>query len=654
MKTFADDIDRSDEYTGQLHENAIGNALDAHLLHNRKGAQGDGKALQPGKYTRFFPYAALSAMICAILLLDAILPLRDLWFHESTLTQMGLWPVLPSRVLFPGWTVIPPIPQPRVTGVPDVLPSWGTMAILLGAFVVVFLAYIFALRRLPTRVSQRFVIASTLVLGLLFLTIPVVTSPDLFSYIAYARIGVIHGLNPLTTIPRTIRGDTIYNYVLWVDQPSAYGPTWTLLTCAFQWVLALFGAGNYVMPMVLTLRFWGLLMHLGSVWLIWSLSGSLQTLHGITSQEKRLRATLAFAWNPLLLLEACTNAHNDTTLLFLILLAISFLVRAQLRSATSAPSRWPAWLRPSVRRWLIYLAPAALLALGTCLKINLLLLVPGLFVYQWLQETEQPLRQRVKRVGASVGTYVGLIFGLYAPFWQGGAIFNVFQVNPATYRTINTLPETLSHLYNSFVAALGFPVGAPIGSPAEHFVHTLSIGLFVLLYAGLCWQMLREPGQLRSIHGLMRWLAITWLLYCAIGSPWFWPWYMITFFGLYALFEAAKPAQVYLEEAFTEPKSRQASISRVFLRFQTTLLQPGVIRMLTFSMLSLYCFTTWGPLHSFAPGLPDFQWSYLAGVWAWLLPLLALKLSRKPAGISYLLPKNRAEKKKLLQINKAR
>lgn len=630
MKTFADDTDRSDEYSRQLQDDLLDTThLKSRSFHSAGAAQDGGQGVHGGKYSRFFPYATLFAMISAVLLMDAILPLRSLWFHEAQLTQLGIWPVMPSLVLFPGWTVIPPIPQAHVSGVPDVLSSWGTLSMLFGAFVAVFLVYIFALRRLPARVSRRFVVYATLVLGLLFVTIPVVTSPDLYSYIAYARIGTIYGLNPLTTIPRTIHNDVIYNYVLWVDQPSAYGPSWTLLTCFFQWILSLCQIGNYVLAMVLTLRLWGLAMHLCSVALIWSITGSLQSLHGIVSQEKRLRATLAFAWNPLLLMEACTNAHNDTTLLFLILLAIWFLIRAQLAPETRAVSRWIAWLNPTWRARLIYLAPAILLALGTSLKINLVLLVPGVLFYQWLQEAEQPIRQRLKHVGGAAAVYGGLILALYAPFWQGGAIFDVFQVNPATYRTINTLPDTLSHLYNGVVAAFGFPVGAPIGSPAEHFLHTLTMGIFVLVYAGLCWQAWREPATLRSVHGLVRWLAVTWLLYCAIGSPWFWPWYMTTFFGLYALFEASKPAQVVLAEEYSRPISRPASILRAFKQFQDLLLHPGIVRMLAFTMLTLYCFTTWGPLHSFIPGLPGFQWSYLDGIWAWLLPLTGLWLASR-------------------------
>lgn len=639
MTTFADDTNRSGTGTWQRQGSLIDTALPESRLFLEKSARGNTKHPQAGKYTRFLPYATFIALICTVLLMNAVMALRNLWFPEALLTQLGSWPVAPSLILFPGWPVNPPIPQFRGPSPYNLLLSWGTLTMLLGTFVAVFLVYLFALRSLPARISQRFIIRSTLVLGLLFVLIPVVTSSDIYSYIAYARIGVIHGLNPLTTVPQAISTDPVYKYVSWRDQPSAYGPTWTLLTSFFQEILALCGLGAYILPMVLVLRLWGLAMHVCSVCLVWSIGGSLQRLHGIVSAKKRLLATLAFAWNPLLLLEACTNAHNDTTLLLLILLAIWFLVRVQLGNdvlvSTGFAGRLIWRLHPSARSWLRYLVPAILLGLGTSLKVNLVLLVPGLFFYQWLQEPSQPIAQRLKRVSISVIVYITVIVALYAPFWQGGAVLNVFQTNPSTYRSINTLPYTLSHLYDSSMAALGFPLARPIGSPAEHFFHTLSLGFFVLLYLGLCWQAWRSPGFMRSIHGLVRWMAITWLFYCSIGSPWFWPWYMITFFGLYALMEASKPAHIYIEEAFIAPVGAPASLTRLFKRFQDKLLQPNVIRLFALSMLFVYGFATWGPAHSVAPGLPGFQWSYLTGAVAWFVPLFGLKTVRKAGTLKY-------------------
>lgn len=639
MTTFADNTNRSGTGTWHHQDALIETTLPEPHLFLETSAHGNAKQPTAGKYTRFLPHATLLVLICAILFMNAVMALRNLHFPEALLTELGSWPVAPSLILFPGWPVNPPIPQFHTSSPYNLFASWGTLVLLLAAFTSVFLIYLFALRILPTRISQRFIIRSTLVLGLLFVLIPVVTSSDIYSYIAYARIGVIHGLNPLTTQPSAISHDAVYGYVSWRDQPSAYGPTWTLLTSFFQEILVLCGLGAYVLPMVLMLRLWGLAMHLCSVCLIWSIGGSLQRLHGIVSAKKRLLATLAFAWNPLLLLEACTNAHNDTTLLLLILLVIWFLVHAQLGHeapiVSKVASRVIAQLHPATRSWLFYLVPVILLALGTSLKINLVLLVPGVFFYQWLQEPGQPVVQRLKRVGMSVMVYLGVIVALYAPFWQGGAVLNVLKTNPSTFRSINTLPYTLSHLYDSSMAALGSPLAPAIGSPAEHFLHTLSMGLFILLYAALCWQAWRSPGSMRSIYGLVRWMTITWLFYCAIGSPWFWPWYLVTFLGLYALIESSKPAQIYIEEAFSAPANTPISLTRLFKSSQDMLLQPRVIRLLALSMLFVYGFATWGPAHSMVPGLHGFQWSYLTGAIAWLLPLIGLKYASQADTLKY-------------------
>jgi hypothetical protein len=100
------------------------------------------------------------------------------------------------------------------------------------------------------------------------------------------------------------------------------------------------------------------------------------------------------------------------------------------------------------------------------------------------------------------------------------------------------------------------------------------------------------------------------LLYCALGTPWSWPWYAVTFFGLYALLEA-----------YQEGNKVNSDVQWRYLRLRL----PLAVRLLSFSMLTLYCFYAWGPQHSFVPGLPGFEWAYLSGLWVWLLPLLALR-----------------------------
>src|SRR2546423_13812694 len=133
------------------------------------------------------------------------------------------------------------------------------------------------------------------------------------------------------------------------------------MTYCLQWLTISFALPG-LLSMLLALRLFGLAMHLGSTLLIWLISGHLQLRSGFITPEKRLRATLAFAWNPLLLLEACFNAHVDVTILFFVLLAIWFLVR-----------NWQTTTRRGGAQRVMVQA-AAMLAIATCLKLNVVLL----------------------------------------------------------------------------------------------------------------------------------------------------------------------------------------------------------------------------------------------------------------------------------------
>lgn len=549
---------------------------------------------------KLFPFILLAMMVCALLLLDAVLPLEGFWFHTALLTQAASWALLPTHLLFPGWGVTSSL-QSLTPTPPSVALSWRQLPLLLTAILVVFLVYVFALRRLSqSSIGYRYILSSTLLLGLLCILVPVVTSPDIFSYISYARIGVIYHLNPLTTLPTTISNDLIFVQLYWKNQPSAYGPTWVAISSLLQWLTLPLGVQS-LLPMVLALRVFGLFTHLCSTLLIWSIVGQLQQRYGHISLQKRLVATLAFAWNPLLLFEACVNAHNDSALLLFILLAIWFLLSETHR------------LRGNILATLM-------LVLATCLKLNAVLLMPLFFIFIWKQERPEnvPVRVPFAKTLPLLLVYGGTIFLLFAPFWQNGQLLRLFQTNPTTSRNINTLAEFLSRLYNSIMAVAGYSPVSVNGSPAEGVAHTVSIALFVLLYALLCWQAIVSKQSLKTLPSFVRWLALTWLLYCVCGTPWFWPWYTVTFFGLYALVDATHEDDSLLFGFLRLPLSLLTSLS------------PLASYLLAFSMLSIYCFYTWGPHASFIPGLPGFQWAYLRGLWAWVIPLFALRWPLTP------------------------
>lgn len=79
---------------------------------------------------------------------------------------------------------------------------------------------------------------STVVIGLhaLFLLAPPLLSQDVFSYIAYARLGVEHELNPYSYRPFDIPQDPVFGFAGSKDAVNVYGPFFTQLTYPLAWL----------------------------------------------------------------------------------------------------------------------------------------------------------------------------------------------------------------------------------------------------------------------------------------------------------------------------------------------------------------------------------------------------------------------------------
>lgn len=132
-------------------------------------------------------------------------------------------------------------------------------------------------------------------LHVLFLLAPPLLSQDVFSYIAYARLGVEHGLDPYANAPAAIPGDPVYGYAGSKDAVSVYGPFFTLLTYPLA-------------PLGVPAAFWALkavmaAASLGLVALVWRAAA----LRG----HDPLPAALAVGLNPLVLAHVVAGAHNE-------------------------------------------------------------------------------------------------------------------------------------------------------------------------------------------------------------------------------------------------------------------------------------------------------------------------------------------------------
>jgi hypothetical protein len=537
---------------------------------------------QPKTY-RWLSLSSLLAMISAFVLFGALLPVKGLGFSNAFLPQWGKWTYALTSFLFPDWALQPDLSGPRVGARAFVVQEWQAFLLLTGVCILLVSLYILAVQRLPAIVSRRYIIYSMLLIGLTGILTPMLTSQDLLSYIIYARMEAIYHLNPLTTVPNALRHDIVYRSIYWRGQPSIYGPVWIIIIGGLQWILSLIGWGSPA-AMVVVLRVLALGAHFGSSLLIWSISGHMQPSTGHKQLQTRKRAMLAFAWNPLLLLEASVNAHNDTFVLFFILLACWFLVR---------PSS-------SVIRSQLY--AMVMFALATAIKINIILLMPGFLLYLWTQ------RQWLRSITATLAVYIGIILAMYAPFWQNGAVLTVLSLNPGTNQNINTLAEFFAQAFNALAHLLtGYKVPTQVPFPAERVTHTISTVIFAFAYGLLCLRALYGQHRIFTPLHLMRFWALVWLLYCVLGAPWFWPWYTIAFFGFFAVLEA------------TPVLSWQAQTC------WGTLTLSRAVRLFTFGIFSLYLFAT-PPLSPAIPDLPSMRWAYLRGLWVWLVPLYVFSL----------------------------
>src|SRR4249920_2937656 len=92
-----------------------------------------------------------------------------------------------------------------------------------------FVAYLGALVWAP-RLGGRVVWGAIVVLLAVFACLPPLLSHDVYSYIDYARLGVVHGLNPYSHPPRAAPADSVLAHVDWKGVTSVYGPLFTLAT----------------------------------------------------------------------------------------------------------------------------------------------------------------------------------------------------------------------------------------------------------------------------------------------------------------------------------------------------------------------------------------------------------------------------------------
>jgi alpha-1,6-mannosyltransferase len=168
--------------------------------------------------------------------------------------------------------------------------------------------------------SLRAIAATIVAANAILLLGPPLISQDVFGYLSFARLGVLHGLDPYTHVAAEAPIDPVYAFIGWPYQHSPYGPLFTLASYASAplglagglWALKAAAVLGSLIAVALTARAAGLL------------GGS------------RRFAAAFVGLNPVMLELAVGGDHNDTLVLACLAGALALTAGAHPRNRTGA------------------------------------------------------------------------------------------------------------------------------------------------------------------------------------------------------------------------------------------------------------------------------------------------------------------------------
>ncbi len=289
---------------------------------------------------------------------------------------------------WPAWVAGPL----RGTGVgPLSSGEFQTLTLVMCAGYLVVLA---SARALPLRAIA---IAIVLADAILLLGPPLL-SQDVFGYLAFARLGVVHGLDPYRHVFAQAPTDPIYPFIGWPYQHSPYGPLFTLASYAAA-------------PVGLGAGLWALkaLAVAGTLAAV-----ALTDRAALAAGSSRRYAVAFVGLNPVMLELALGGAHNDTLVLAFIAGALVLAGAPEPRGAPK-PAPAPEPRMPADRRSLRSPIGGALtLAIGVGIKATAGIVLPFIVLAprSWRERGRVAL---ASLAGLALVAILGLIgFGTHA------------------------------------------------------------------------------------------------------------------------------------------------------------------------------------------------------------------------------------------------
>jgi hypothetical protein len=296
----------------------------------------------------------------------------------------------------------------------------------------------------------------------LFWLLPITS--DLFTYLSRAHLFTDLGANPLVEAPFYFRDPLLLAYpTLYATQPSIYGPAWALTS-------ALGTVGPYdVVLGLFYLKGLAVGAYLACAWLVERI---LQEIRPGAAVDGLFLLT----WNPLLLLMAVGDGHNDMVMMAVLMLAVWLLLR---------------------ERWVMAFGA---LAFSVWIKYVTVIFLPLFVAYVWV---------RLSRARGH-GLWVPLVKGGLAAAFVSGLVLAPFWEH-----------DTLVGLANRMFRPGNWRGGAPELSP-------LALGLSMLLCVAACFVLARRVmkggGSFQELANATFVAALTAFVLGAVRSQ---PWHLI-------------------------------------------------------------------------------------------------------------------------------
>lgn len=306
--------------------------------------------------------------------------------------------------------------------------------------------------------------------GLIFVCLlaPPLLSQDVFSYIAYARLGAEHGLNPYAYRPFDIPQDPVFGFAGSKDAVDVYGPFFTLASYPLAWVSV-------------PVAFWILkLLAAGSVAGIVLLVRALAERLGTSSA----RAIALVGLSPATLIHVVAGAHNEATTMLLVVGGIALAL------SRSDASREPAG------------GFLATLAIG----IKASAAVPLVFM---LAAARRKLAMFAAMVGAGLLTVAAAFIGFGADALGGLNLISSNQDRSSRWSLPHKTVDGLEQLF-----------GELSREGASDIVRLIFVLLLALLVIYLIHRSYRQPDTWLANAG---WATLGVL----IASAWLVPWYLL-------------------------------------------------------------------------------------------------------------------------------